>query len=329
MQISCAFPTALDSPDTIALAERMGYSRAWVYDTPQQSPDVWMVLALAAAKTERIGLGPGVLVPSLRHPMVNASATATLAALAPGRTAVAFGTGFSGRRAMGYGAITWSFMESYLRAFRGLLRGEVVEWEGAPMQMLHPDGHSPARPIDVPVLVGALGPRGNRVASELGDGLFATLQQPEFMSDYSWVPYLVWGTVLDEDEPVDSDHARDAGGPGWALAYHGAYEFSGPDAVRNLPGGDEWMDTVEKTPAAQRHLSVHNGHCVEMNAADQAAWAAGGSAMLKEATLSGTRSEIHQRLADYEARGITEIVYQPCGTDVRSELERFLGAAGG
>jgi len=86
VEVSCAFPTALDSPDNIALAERMGYDRAWVYDTPQQSPDVWMTLALAAERTERIGLGPGVLVPSLRHPMVNAAATATLAALAPGRS---------------------------------------------------------------------------------------------------------------------------------------------------------------------------------------------------------------------------------------------------
>ena len=64
-----------------------------------------MTLALAAQRTERIGLGPGVLVPSLRHPMVNAAATATLCALAPGRVAVSFGTGFTGRRAMGYPGI--------------------------------------------------------------------------------------------------------------------------------------------------------------------------------------------------------------------------------
>ena len=87
MEVSCAFPTALDSPDNIALAEQLGYHRAWIYDTPQQSPDVWMTLALAAQRTERIGLGPGVLVPSLRHPMVNAAATATLCALAPGGVA--------------------------------------------------------------------------------------------------------------------------------------------------------------------------------------------------------------------------------------------------
>jgi hypothetical protein len=62
------------------------------------SPDL---LALAAERSEHIGLGPGVLVPALRHPMVNASGAAALAALAPGRVAVAFGTGIAGARAMG------------------------------------------------------------------------------------------------------------------------------------------------------------------------------------------------------------------------------------
>src|SRR3954454_13130413 len=174
MEISCAFPTTLESHEHIALAEELGYERAWLYDTPQQSPDVWMMLALAAERTERIGLGPGVLVPALRHPMVNAAATAALAGLAPGRVAVAFGTGFTGRRAMGYRAVRWAFMDAYIRAYRGLLRGETIEWEGARMQMLHPSGHAPPRPVDVPVIVGALGPKGAAVARELGDGLFVT-----------------------------------------------------------------------------------------------------------------------------------------------------------
>ena len=327
MDVSCAFPTALNSPDHIAVAEELGYARAWVYDTPQQSPDVWMTLALAAERTERIGLGPGVLVPSLRHPMVNAAATATLAALAPGRVAVSFGTGFTGRRAMGYRAVTWSFMDSYIRAYRGLLRGEVVEWEGARMRMLHPGGHAPARPVDVPVLIGALGPKGHRVARELGDGLYVTLQLPEFATEYSWVPYLVWGTVLDEGEATDTEHARLAAGPGWALAYHGAYEFGGPAAVGELPGGAEWLAVVERTPPEERHLAVHSGHCVELGEADRAAWRAGGHKMLRDVTMTGTREQIGERLAEAAAKGVTEIVFQPTGPDVRGELERFLDAA--
>ncbi|MDP2700631.1 MAG: hypothetical protein Q8P98_01020 [Candidatus Rokubacteria bacterium] len=34
MDISCAFLPFPDTPDHIALAERLGYRRAWVYDTP-------------------------------------------------------------------------------------------------------------------------------------------------------------------------------------------------------------------------------------------------------------------------------------------------------
>src|SRR3954469_21095474 len=258
MKISCAFPTTLDSHEQIALAEELGYEHAWLYDTPQQSPDVWMMLALAAERTQRIGLGPGVLVPSLRHPMANAAATAALEGLAPGRVVVAFGTGFTGRRAMGYGAIPWKFMDAYIRAFRGLLRGDTIEWEGAQMRMPHPLGHAEPRPVEVPIIVGALGPKGAAVARELGDGLFVTLQLPEFATEFSRVSYLFWGTVLDEDEDTSSDRVRAAGGPGWALAYHGAYEFGTP--LEDLPGGAEWQAVVEQTAADERHLAVHHRH---------------------------------------------------------------------
>src|SRR3954453_730006 len=101
LDISCAFATSLDTPEHIAVAERLGYERAWLYDSPALYPDVWVMLALAAERTERIGLGPGVLVPSLRHPMTNAAAIATLAALATGRVAVAVGAGFTGRYILG------------------------------------------------------------------------------------------------------------------------------------------------------------------------------------------------------------------------------------
>ena len=252
MEISCAFPTTLDSPQHVALAEQLGYGRAWLYDTPQQSPDVWMTLALAAERTERIGLGPGVLVPTLRHPMVNAAATAALAALAPNRVAVAFGTGFTGRRAMGYRAIPWSYMDAYIRAYRGLLRGETIEWEGARMRMLHPPGHAAARPVEVPIIVAALGPKGRAVARELGDGLFVTSSIPQFAKEFSRVSYLFWGTVLDDGEDLQSRRVRAAGGPGLALAYHGAYEFNMP--LSELPGGAEWQAVIDRTPPVERHL---------------------------------------------------------------------------
>jgi 5,10-methylenetetrahydromethanopterin reductase len=328
MDISYATPTSLDSPEHVAVAEQLGYKRAWFYDTPQQSPDVWMALALAAQCTSRIGLGPGVLVPTLRHPMVNAAATAALEALAPGRVAVSFGTGFTGRRAMGIPRpIRWSYVEAYVRAFRGLLRGETVEWEGARMRMLHPPGHAAPRPVDVPVLIGAQGPKGHTVAAELADGLFTVAAVPDFASEFSWVPFLCFGTVLDDGEEPTSDRVRAAAGPGTVLALHGVYEYNGP--VADMPGGPEWLDLIERAPEADRHLTVHERHCVGLNEADEAAWAGGAHALLQAVTVSGTRDEVRQRVETLAEQGATEIVYQPAGPDIRRELEAFMEAASG
>ena len=96
MRISVAFPPIPETPAHIELAEQLGYDTAWVYDTPALQLDVWMILALAAKRTDRIKLGPGVLIPSLRHPMVTASAIATLVDLVgEERVIIGAGTGFT------------------------------------------------------------------------------------------------------------------------------------------------------------------------------------------------------------------------------------------
>jgi hypothetical protein len=56
MKISAQFATSLHSPEHIVAAERLGYDSAWLFDTPHESPDVWMMLALAAERTTTIGL---------------------------------------------------------------------------------------------------------------------------------------------------------------------------------------------------------------------------------------------------------------------------------
>ena len=50
MNISAQFATSLQSPAHIAVAEQLDYHRAWLFDTPHESPDVWMMLALAAKR---------------------------------------------------------------------------------------------------------------------------------------------------------------------------------------------------------------------------------------------------------------------------------------
>jgi 5,10-methylenetetrahydromethanopterin reductase len=72
---------------------------------------------------------------------------------------------------------------------------------------------------------------------------------------------------------------------------------------------------------------VHEQHCVGLNEADRAAWDAGGFGLLEQATISGTAAQVAARLSDLEAGGVTELVYQPCGPDIRRELVTFMETA--
>jgi 5,10-methylenetetrahydromethanopterin reductase len=327
VDVSCAFANSPDTPDHIAAAERMGYQRAWCYDSPALYPDVWMTLALAAERTSEIGLGPAVLVPALRHPMVNAAAVATLAALAPGRVAVAIGAGFTGRYTLGQRAMRWVDVASYITALRSLLRGEETLWDGAVIKMMQPDGFAPARPLDVPILVGADGPKGQQVARRLGDGIFAAAIPPTGPDLPPWRALLMFGTVLDESEAPDAPRVIEAAGHGLAVVFHGLYERGGADAVDGLPGGARWRESIELVPEERRHLAVHEDHLVKVTDRDLPA-VREAAAMLRALTFSGTATELRNRARQLEELGVTEIAYQPAGPSIEGELERFMAAVG-
>ena len=323
MEFSCAFATSLDTPEHIRIAEALGYRRAWAYDSPALYPDVWVALSLAAERTERIGLGPAVLVPSLRHPMTNAAAVVGLCALAPGRVAVAVGSGFTGRYTLGQRPIRWADVEVYARALRALLAGDTVEWEGRPIRMLHPPGFGAARPVDVPFLIGADGPKGTAVAEAIGDGIFAA-GVPNAAAT-GWHALLQFGTVLGPGEDLRSPRVLEAAGHGLAVAYHAMFERGGPDAVRGFPGGEAWLSAIESLPAADRHLATHEGHLVHLTDRDRAA-VTEGAELLGPFTLTGRPAALRNRVAELAAGGVTEVVYQPAGADIPGELDRFFTA---
>ncbi len=320
MQISCAFPPGPQVVDHIVAAEQLGYERAWLYDSPALYGDIWMIAALAAQRTNRIGLGPAVLVPNLRHPLAQASAITTLEQLAPGRVAVAIGTGFTGRMAMGQKPLTWAWTRRYVEQLRALLRGEKVEVDGAVVQMLHGPEFAPPRPIATPIVVAANGPKGLQVARELGDGVMTIGGgEPEF----DWCSVLAFGTVLDDGESPGSERALAAAGPGLTVVYHAMYEGD-PASVESLPGGVEWRKRIDEYPEAERHLAIHEDHLVRVTERDRALL---DGELLRAFTWTGAASEVRARLDALEAAGATEILYAPMGPDVPRELRAFIAAA--
>ena len=308
------------TPDHVAIAESLGYERAWLYDSPALYPDVWVTLARAADRTERIGIGPGVLIPSLRHPMTTAAAIATLVDIAGPRVAVAVGTGFTGRFTLGQRPLRWAQVADYVSVVRSLLRGETATWEGGKMRMLHPDGFGAHRPIEVPFLLGAAGPKGVATAREVADGVI--IAGAACVPGFAWEARLMFGTVLDDGEADDSPRVMAAAGHGAAVLYHFVAENGLPLSM--VPRGEEWTEVYASVPADERHLAIHDQHLIAVNDRDRAFIT---PELLRATGGVFSPAELREQLAGFEADGCTEIAYQPAGPDIGRELETFAKAA--
>jgi 5,10-methylenetetrahydromethanopterin reductase len=324
---SCALAPTADVVDKAKLAERLGYQRVWLFDSPALHGDMWVALARIASGTDRIGLATGVAVPSLRHPMVTASAIGSIHELAPDRLLVAVGTGYTARHALGHKPIPWADTTRYVRQVRALLNGEVVEIDGQLCQMMQLPGCGPARPMNVPLWVAASGPKGFTAARELDPpGVVMTSIPAE--SDRGWAQYalLRFGTVMRAGEDHASPRVIEAAGPGYASIVHAVWQNTG-NAVDALPGGKAWRTAIEaERPEGQRHLVVHQGHLSRLTERDRGVVTAAGPAIL-EPGWTGDAASIAARFDEAGAAGVTEIVYVPAGPDIPGELEAFAGVA--
>jgi 5,10-methylenetetrahydromethanopterin reductase len=321
MKLGCAFATSLETPEHIRIAESLGYERALCYDSPALYPDVWMTLNRAAELTERIVLGPGVLIPSLRHPMVTASAITTLVHTAgEQRVFVGVGSGFTGRLAMGRPPVPWAQVEHYARTVQALLRGEQVEWEGAIMQVIHPDGRfGPRLPITVPWGVAGEGPKGTRVARDLGAELLRiTAPEPGFEQQ----SMVFAGTVLDDGEDPGSERAIDAAGHAAGLYLHWAVEHGVIDELLG-EGGHVWAAAYDHIPENVRHIALHDRHVVGVNDVDRPFI---NAEVMTSAGVALTQKEWRARLDALQQGGFGYVHYQPAGPDIPRELEAFAAA---
>jgi 5,10-methylenetetrahydromethanopterin reductase len=278
-------------------------------------------MAQIAAATERIHFGPAVLIPSYRHPLAQASAIASIEMLAPGRLLCGFGTGFTGRSGVGKPPLKLSAMREHITQVRGLLRGEPVDIDGGAAQLLASPGWLPARPIDTPLLLASQGPKGRTLAREIADGLIA-LGRPEPGFEHCFVSGN--GTVLDEGETIESERVREAVAPLVAAAYHSAWA-RGPEAVKRLPNGEAWLRSVEQVPEHIRHLSVHEGHNLDIRTPHDRLI---DTNLALNTTFTGTVSLLRERVAGLEAAGATGIIFGTSGADVERELHAYARVAG-
>jgi 5,10-methylenetetrahydromethanopterin reductase len=328
MELSVGIPPGPQTLERARLAAELGYDRVWLYDSAALYEDIWIWLARLAEHTD-LQLGTAVLVPNLRHVMTTASAIATVERMAPGRLSCGFGTGATARWVLNQPALSWATTRRYLEQLRGLLRGEVVEIDGERCQMIHHPDLATGRPIDTPLLVSALGPKGKGIVEELCAA--GTIDGYIGMADVDvQAPRRVLmtaGTVLDDGEDMTSARVLGALGPWYVVRYHGVWQAF-PDALAGMPGGEEWLANLHaERPEGERHLAVHEGHVTHVMPRDGDVLALAGDALATTGWV-GSAEEIHERAAALAAQGADDLMFTPAG-DFERELRTWIEAIRG
>lgn len=100
-----------------------------------------------------------------------------------------------------------------------------------------------------------------------------------------------------------------------------------PPAVDALQGGQGWREAIEAYPESERHLATHEGHLVKANPRDEP-HVGDLIPFASSMNLTCAAKQIPDKIAGLAALGVTELVYQPAGSDIERELRAFGSAAG-
>jgi len=95
------FPARIDSWKDMTVAEDLGFTSVWFYDSQMLYSDIYATMTLVAEHTKCIRIGTRIAVPSNRIAPVTTHSIATINQMVPGRAMLGIGTGFTGRNMMG------------------------------------------------------------------------------------------------------------------------------------------------------------------------------------------------------------------------------------
>ncbi|MEV4439421.1 LLM class F420-dependent oxidoreductase [Streptomyces sp. NPDC049577] len=316
--------------------EKAGLDLIWVpeaygFDAPS-------FMGFIAARTERIGIGSGILSAFTRTPAVLAMTAAGVDALSGGRCHL--GVGASGPQVVeGLHGVPYCAPVARTRetidVMRALWRREKpVTYDGRTVRMPLPKGEGgalglgipmrlltePVRP-DVPVWVAALGPKNVRMAAGTADGWLPMFFVPEWCEQV-WGPSLAAGAAA--RDPRLGPLRISAGG---LLAI-------GPDAARarelargqlalfiggmGAPGHNFYHDLVCRYGYAREAAAIQRLYL----AGDRAgAAAAVPDALLEATTLCGPESYVKDRVAAYRAAGVTHLQVVPVPGEGETEAQ--------
>jgi alkanesulfonate monooxygenase SsuD/methylene tetrahydromethanopterin reductase-like flavin-dependent oxidoreductase (luciferase family) len=324
----------IDDVGYITRAENLGYSHAWVTDSPMIRSNCWAVLALAAQQTRRIRLGTGVNVPGLRLAPVAVNGIATINRLAPGRCFMGLGTGHTGMRLLGQKPMRLAPFRTYVETVRSLLRSESVDFELDGESHRIAFGMREHRFIDlespIPLYIAGFGPKAQALAGELGDGLISGLPRggsvPGMLanarrgaagagrtlaSDFH-VSAMVTLALLQPREAPDSPRM---------VAEIGAAVISGLHylVARHLETGEDppayarpiwkpYMDWLNEAPPEIRHQRLHGSHYSFVDPEEARFLTAD---LIRATCLTGTPDELAEQVRELGRQGLSQVMLYP------------------
>jgi G6PDH family F420-dependent oxidoreductase len=177
-------------------AEEAGFHGLWITDhfhpwndEQGESPFVWSMIGALSQVTSRMSVTTGVTCPAVRiHPAVLAQATATSAAMLPGRFRFGVGSGEAlNEQILGddwpEADVRLEMLEEAIEVIRKLWTGEVVSHDGEHYRVRHARLYTrPSEPP--PILVSGFGPKSVDLAARVGDGYCITGPDRELISRY-------------------------------------------------------------------------------------------------------------------------------------------------
>ena len=256
--------------DCAESARAIGYSSAWITDGIGMDP--LTTLAVVGRAVPEIELATGVVRTLPRHPMALAQQALTVNAMTGGRLLLGIGPSHSRSMEQGWGlsfARPVATMQDYLSVLGPLLRDRQVAYTG---DIYSAQGEFRIdSPRQVPVLIGALGPRMLELAGRMADGTVTFMTGPR--------------TLIEFTCPTIRSAAAQVGRPSPRVV-----------ALVAVCVSDD------KEAAAQRALEVA-GPMVNLPFYAAALEREGGPAL-----LCGTEAEIRTELTRLEEAGVTDFV---------------------
>ena len=324
--------------DLAVLGDELGLDSVWISEAWGQ--DAVSVLGLLTSKTERIGLGSGLMQIPARQPAATAMAATTLDVLSDGRFRL--GLGLSGPQVSeGWYGVPFRRplrrTREYVEIIRAILAREAPleyageEWTlplteatggsglGKPLKLL-------AKPVQerLPIYLGSIGPKAVEQVGAIADGWLPFLlnpNEPDVLMDPLRAGLDRAGRSLDEIDvapvvPVslheDVGEARNLSRP-WLAFYLGAMGAKSKNFYVQLADrygfGDSARECQEKMLAGDR-----------LGAAQ-----AISDELIDCACIATTPAGLDEKLAAYEAAGANTLVAVPGGD--RPATVRALAAA--